>query len=171
MRLGLNSPEGQWLPLEGKARRAMALFGFALVGSVWFYLGSQRSSCFLCETPCKESDVTKIYPGRICPIHHIFCFPRRMELFKTSLHLTQLTKPMWGMRGSFLMGNLARSELLPASILLMLMDCKSWVVNISTALFSLLCSENLQNFRSILAKLLLILFFFSCFLTPFSIWE
>lgn len=57
------------------------------------------------------------------------------------------------------MGNLFKFELLASSLLLMLMDCRSWVDNISTALLRLLLSENLRNFRSMLAKLLPIFFF------------
>lgn len=99
---------------------------------------------------------------RICLFTIFFVFQQEcggLFLVFNSFAAYSTCKNNVGNKRFFLMGNLFRFELLASSLLLMLMDCRSWVDNISTALLSLLLSENLRNFRSMLAKLLPIFFF------------
>lgn len=114
----------------------------------------------------------RFFCGENLPIDHLFLFSKKnVDAFLIPLQLTQPKKIMWGIKGLFLMGDLVKLEFLPSPMLLMVMGCRSWADSISTALFSLVFSENLRNFRTILLLLsvnLLLIFSPHYYLFPSS---
>lgn len=117
----------------------------------------------------------RFFCGENLPIDHLFLFSKKnVDAFLIPLQLTQPTKIMWGIKGLFLMGDLVKLEFLPSPMLLMVMGCRSWADSISTALFSLVFSENLRNFRTVLLLLsvnLLLIFPPPILSVPFFRWD